>query len=240
MKAFFKEKGLYLFCLALVFAATVTGIMAIRSVVRNVADLTRSRQNALEEESPWNAPDAAINNPVTDLPQSTSTPSAAPSAPASSSGAASQSAGASAEAEPSAAPSAQQAALPKLPTDAEPVQPFSGDELVYSETLGDWRTHDGADYAVTPGEAIPAVKAGTVLAVYDDALWGQVVEISDQGGTLWKYCGLTDVRVRQDDTVRTGDTLGKAGTIPAESTLGAHLHLEVTRGEEWLDPETVK
>lgn len=240
MKAFFKEKGLYLFCLALVFAATVTGIVAIRSVVRNVADLTQARKDALEEESTWNSPDAAINNPVTDLPQSTSTPSAPPSESASSSGAASQSAEASAEAGASAAPSAQQAALPKLPTDSEPINPFSGDELVYSETLGDWRTHDGADYAVTLGEAVPAVKAGTVLAVYEDALWGQVVEIADKGGALWKYCGLTDVSVKVDDAVQTGDTLGKAAVIPAESLLDSHLHLEVTRGEEWIDPETMK
>ena len=36
IKAFLKAKGLYLVCLALVFAATITGIAAIRSVVRIV------------------------------------------------------------------------------------------------------------------------------------------------------------------------------------------------------------
>ena len=36
IKAFLKAKGLYLVCLALVFAATITGIAAIRSVVRGV------------------------------------------------------------------------------------------------------------------------------------------------------------------------------------------------------------
>lgn len=240
MKAFFKEKGLYLFCLALVFAATVTGIVAIRSVVRNVADLTQSRKNALEEDATWNAPDTAIDNPVTDLPQPTSTPSAQPSAPASSSGASSQPAEDSAAAGPSAAPSAQPPASLKLPTAEAPIRPFSGEELVYSETLGDWRTHNGADYAVTAGEAVPAIKDGTVLAVYEDALWGQIVELSDKGGTLWRYCGLADVTVRVDDTVKSGDAIGTAGAIPAESALDSHLHLEVTRGDEWLDPETVK
>lgn len=240
MKAFFKEKGLYLFCLALVFAATVTGIVAIRSVVRNVADLTQSRKNALEEDATWNAPDTAINNPVTDLPESTSTPSAPPSGPESSSGASAQPADDSAEAGLFAAPSVQPDALPKLPTDEAPINPFSGEELVYNETLGDWRTHNGADYAVTAGAAIPAIKDGTVLAVYEDALWGQVVEMSDKSGALWKYCGLADVSVKMDDKLSAGDTLGTAGIIPSESSLGAHLHLEVTRNEEWLDPETEK
>ena len=38
IKQFFKEKGLYLFCLAMVFAATAAGILALRSIVGNVAD----------------------------------------------------------------------------------------------------------------------------------------------------------------------------------------------------------
>ena len=34
-KAFLREKGLYLLCLALVLIATVTGVMAVQTVVRN-------------------------------------------------------------------------------------------------------------------------------------------------------------------------------------------------------------
>lgn len=49
IKAFLKAKGLYLVCLALVFAATITGIAAIRSVVRGVEDLTRIQKQTLEE-----------------------------------------------------------------------------------------------------------------------------------------------------------------------------------------------
>ena len=37
IKQFFREKGLYLFCLAMVFAATAAGILALRTVVSNVA-----------------------------------------------------------------------------------------------------------------------------------------------------------------------------------------------------------
>ena len=60
IKAFLKAKGLYLVCLALVFAATITGIAAIRSVVRGVEDLTRIQKQALEEGTDvWDSPDAA-------------------------------------------------------------------------------------------------------------------------------------------------------------------------------------
>ena len=62
IKAFLKAKGLYLVCLALVFAATITGIAAIRSVVRGVEDLTRIQKQALEEGTDvWDSPDAAVN-----------------------------------------------------------------------------------------------------------------------------------------------------------------------------------
>ena len=68
IKAFLKAKGLYLVCLALVFAATITGIAAIRSVVRGVEDLTRIQKQALEEGTDvWDSPDAAVNQPAQDL-----------------------------------------------------------------------------------------------------------------------------------------------------------------------------
>ncbi|MGN0984137.1 MAG: peptidoglycan DD-metalloendopeptidase family protein [Gemmiger sp.] len=238
MKAFFKEKGLYLFCLTLVFAATVVGILAIRTVVRNVSDLTRARQDTLEEEPSWNIPDAAVNNPVTDLPQSTLAPSAPSSASGSSSGSSSQPDKSSVTDGGTSAPLAPSAALPALPTDADPIQPYSGDTLVYNETLGDWRTHNGADYAVPAGTSIPAITAGTVTAVYEDPLWGGVVEIADKRGNLWKYCGVDDPAVRPQETVQQGAALGTAGVIPSESKMESHLHLELTREEKWLDPET--
>ena len=59
IKAFFKEKGLYLFCLALVFAATAAGILALRSVVNNMSELTQLRKDALQErDSPFAGEDS--------------------------------------------------------------------------------------------------------------------------------------------------------------------------------------
>ena len=79
IKQFFKEKGLYLFCLAMVFAATAAGILALRSIVGNVADLTRIRKEALQDDSVWTQPEAAIDKPAEDVPKPTQTPAAAES-----------------------------------------------------------------------------------------------------------------------------------------------------------------
>lgn len=76
IKQFFREKGLYLFCLAMVFAATAAGILALRTVVSNVADLTRTRKEALQNDSAWTQPDTAIDKPAQDVPKPTTTPAA--------------------------------------------------------------------------------------------------------------------------------------------------------------------
>ena len=160
IKAFLKAKGLYLVCLALVFAATITGIAAIRSVVRGVEDLTRIQKQALEEGTDvWDSPDAAVNQPAQDVPVATAQPSPAPSAAGSASSSLQQGAGQSGSASggtgSSAASSAQQGTLPHAGWNGKVSQAFSGNTLVYNPTLGDWRTHNGTDYTaeqVTAGD----------------------------------------------------------------------------------------
>ena len=235
IKSFFREKGLYLFCLALVFAATAAGILALRSVVNNMTELTQLRKDALQEDSTWDQPDTTVNNPASDVPEPTSTPSAPPSGQDASSGASSAPAAASAAPSAAAAPSAPSAALPEL-WQAAPAAEFSGEELVYNETLGDWRTHNGADYAAAQGAAVTPVQPGKVTHVSEDALWGGVVEVTDAGGLVWRYCGLADPQVKTGDEVSAADTLGKVGDVPAEAHAEAHIHLECLRDGVYRDP----
>lgn len=226
IKQFFKEKGLYLFCLAMVFAATAAGILALRSIVGNVADLTRIRKEALQDDSVWTQPDAAIDKPAEDVPKPTQTPAAAEKPAAT----------AAPEAAQAPAADALPAARPGI-WDAKPQAAFSGNELVYSETLGDWRTHNGADYAAPAGQSVCPAKAGKVTSVTEDALWGNVVEVEDANGITWRYCGLTAPAVKAGDSVTTTATLGKAGAIPAETSGENHLHLECIKDGAYLDPE---
>ncbi len=222
IKAFLKAKGLYLVCLALVFAATITGIAAIRSVVRGVEDLTRIQKQALEEGADvWDSPDAAVNQPAQDVPVATAQPSPAPSAAGSASSSLQQGAGQSGSASggtgSSAASSAQQGTLPHAGWNGKVSQAFSGNTLVYNPTLGDWRTHNGTDYTA---EQVTAVAAGTVTAIADDALWGRVVEVTDAQDRVWRYCGLEEVAVTQREKVTAGTRLGTTGNVPAEAQQG--------------------
>ena len=244
-KSFFKQRGLYLICLALLLVATITGVLAIRSVVNNVADLTQSRKNALEEDAAWNQPDTIVTNPAEDVPVQTPVPTpqpfAQPSESPASSSAQQPSGAASAGGDASGASSVSSAVLPASPADTEPVQAFSGSELVYNETLGDWRTHNGADYAAQVGDKVHAVTAGTVTSVTEDALWGTVAEVKTLDGGTWRYCGLDKAQVKTGDELHQGDVLGTVGTIPSEREADPHLHLEyLDENGAYQDPEANK
>ena len=244
-KAFFKQRGLYLVCLALLLVATITGVLAIRSVVNNVADLTQSRKNALEEDAAWNQPDTIVTNPAEDVPVQTPVPTPQPSAQPSGSSASSSaqqpSGAASAGGDGTGGSSVSSVTLPASPADAEPIRAFSGAELVYNETLGDWRTHNGADYAAATGDKVHAVTAGTVTSVTQDALWGTVAEIKTLDGGTWRYCGLDKADVKTGDEVHQGDVLGTVGAVPSEAADQPHLHLEYRDGNgAYQDPEANK
>ena len=107
---------------------------------------------------------------------------------------------------------------------------------VYNKTLGDWRTHNGVDYACAQDAAVSAPVNGKVTAVETDGRWGGVVSIEDGEGRVWRVCGTADVQVKAGDTVSTGQTLGRAGNIPNECTEETHVHLEVLEGDKYLDP----
>ena len=113
---------------------------------------------------------------------------------------------------------------------------YSGDELVYNKTLGDWRTHNGIDCAAKAGEAVPAPVAGIVVLAGSDGSWGPTVAIKDDVGRIWRLCGVASPKVKEGDTVAAGQTLGKVGSVGCECAEEDHIHLEVKQGDAYLDP----
>lgn len=125
------------------------------------------------------------------------------------------------------------------PLQGEVVAAFSVDQLLYNETLDDWRTHDGVDIAAAAGDAVLAASAGTVLSVTDDPMMGTTVVIGHSGGYETTYANLqTDPLVEEGESVSAGQAIGAVGTTAAaESAQGAHLHFAVTREGEAVDPQ---
>ena len=76
------------------------------------------------------------------------------------------------------------------PLRGEILTAFSMDSLIYDETMGDWRTHDGLDIAAAAGTQVLAASAGTVVSVSDDALMGTTVVLKHSGGYQTTYANL--------------------------------------------------
>ena len=110
------------------------------------------------------------------------------------------------------------------------------EDLVYSETLGSWNTHNGVDFLADTGSLVKSIADGTVARVYHDGLWGDVIEIDHGGKIVSRYCGVEAKGIREGDVVKVGTTIGVISDVPAEITEKAHLHLEVLSNDKYVDP----
>lgn len=252
-RKFLRDKAFALVLTACLLAAAAAGVWAVRTVrneLKQDLDAVRSPSStapgidegintspgvAGEEEAEWQQQNAPAANSVANVPKADSSSGGA----ASSSGAQS---GSGSVREPSAL---QTESLPAsssaAPASTQPVSgrvlnSYSGDELVYSKTLGDWRTHNGIDYAAREGEAVPSPVDGSVVLAGADGSWGPVVAVKDSAGRVWRLCGVASPKVKEGDTVSAGQVLGTVGSVSCECAEESHLHLEVKQGDSYLDP----
>ena len=116
--------------------------------------------------------------------------------------------------------------------------PFSGDELVRSKTMGDWRIHKGVDIKGALGEDVKAIADGKVSSVETDSMMGNTVVVEHSGGLVSIYANLADdIALKAGDTVNGGDVIGRIGTSSlCECLEEPHLHLEVHRDGKAIDP----
>ena len=112
---------------------------------------------------------------------------------------------------------------------------FYSSELVFSETMGDYRTHSGVDFEAQVGETVYAINKGTVTAIYTDAMLGNVVEIDHAHSVIAKYCSV-ETALKVGDTVDIGQAVGTLAQIPFEANEESHLHLEITHNGTTVDP----
>ncbi len=134
----------------------------------------------------------------------------------------------------------QETGITTFPAGETVLNPFSGDEPVYSPTMGDWRTHNGTDFAVQKGTVVKSITSGQVKDIYEDPLWGTTVVIEHEGDFTAYYSGLgTTTLVKTGDTVKIGQDIGSVNDVPAEMLDDSHLHLGIQKNGEWIDPMTV-
>ena len=124
------------------------------------------------------------------------------------------------------------------PLRGEIVEAFSVTELVYNDTMDDWRTHGGIDITAATGTEVVAASSGTVSQVITDPLMGTMVVIDHGSGVTTVYANLQAMpTVEASDRVLAGDVIGAVGnTAIAECALAPHLHFEVRKDDVAVDP----
>ena len=233
-KSFWKGKGFYLALTLVIAGAATASFLAINSMMDKLgADPAPQIQG--EEDIPWQEEQhTPVEEKQEDVP-------VAPTSPSSSSKPQSTVSSAPSSSPASSAPAAPASSQPvQTPSFASPragaaLQAFSGDELVFNDTMKDWRTHNGMDLAGAAGDAVTAPTGAVVARAYEDPQWGGVVELN-AGKLTVRVCGLADIAVKEGDTVAVGDALGTVGELPAESAMETHVHLEFLEDGAYVDP----
>jgi len=124
------------------------------------------------------------------------------------------------------------------PTEGEIICEYAKDNLIYSETLKEWVTHTAIDIEADKTSVIKSAANGVIKSIVNDPRYGLTVVISHDEGYETVYSNLLTAEfVVEGEEVEQGQTIGTVGnTASFESSLACHLHFELLKEGEYLDP----
>jgi murein DD-endopeptidase MepM/ murein hydrolase activator NlpD len=100
---------------------------------------------------------------------------------------------------------------------------------------GDHRFHAGVDLAGELGQEVRAADAGTVVFAGWNGAHGKQLELMHDAHLATRYSHLMTLLVRPGQAVRRGEVIALVGDTGAST--GPHLHFELRRDGEALDPQ---
>lgn len=104
--------------------------------------------------------------------------------------------------------------------------------------LGYRRMHSGLDFRARTGTPIVAVADGRVSSAGRAGGCGNAVRLNHAGGLATRYCHMSRMAVSAGDQVRRGQIIGYAGATGLVT--GPHLHYEMYRNGQAIDPASVR
>lgn len=124
------------------------------------------------------------------------------------------------------------------PTEGEVICEYAKENLIYSETLKEWVTHTAIDIKADKTSVIKSAATGIVKSIVNDPRYGLTVVIEHDDGYQTVYSNLLTAEfVVEGEEVEQGQTIGTAGnTASFESEMECHLHFELLKDGEYLDP----
>lgn len=124
--------------------------------------------------------------------------------------------------------------------EGETAKIFSMDSLIYSETLQEWVTHRGIDIKAEKGAEVKAIADGTIKSIKTDPRYGISIIIKHSKGFESVYaCLLNEAQgLKEGDTIKQGQVIGNVGNSGIfESAEGMHLHFEMTKDGDYVNPD---
>lgn len=125
-----------------------------------------------------------------------------------------------------------------IPVEGEIIREFAKDKLVYSETLQEWVVHNGIDIKADKTTVVKASASGKVSSIKNDPRYGLTITIEHESGFKSVYANLLTAEfVTEGEVVEAGQTIGTVGNTATFEILDeAHLHFEIIKDGEYLDP----
>lgn len=126
------------------------------------------------------------------------------------------------------------------PADGYICREYSPTELIYSQTMYDYRTHNGVDLAADTGSAVLAFSSGVIEKIYNDEMFGTCIEIRHEDGLVSVYRNLYEEvpkEIKAGAKVNAGDVIAGVGeTAICESADVPHLHFELYKDGKVENP----
>ena len=124
------------------------------------------------------------------------------------------------------------------PVEGEIIQNYAKEQLVYSQTLGEWITHEGIDIKANKTTVINASADGKVKYIKNDPRYGLTVIMEHANGFSSVYSNLLTAEfVSVGEELKAGQPIGTVGNTAAFEILDEpHLHFEILKEGEAVDP----
>ncbi len=122
-----------------------------------------------------------------------------------------------------------------MPVEGKILKFPSETQLQFSSTYNDMRLHKGIDIACKVGTPVNACADGTILSIEESSTLGTTVTIDHSAGVTVKYSAIEKPKFSVGDTVKMGDVIGNAATVPSECKDESHIHIEILRNGKYVD-----
>ncbi|CAK7050782.1 peptidoglycan DD-metalloendopeptidase family protein [Fusobacterium varium] len=118
-----------------------------------------------------------------------------------------------------------------LPVQSKISSPFGAMRFVNNKVVG---YHSGIDFPVPVGTPLKASNSGKVVLAKELTSTGNTLVIDHGMNVFSSYAHMSSLNVKEGDTVKKGDLIGKSGNTGF--TTGPHLHFTISIGTTFVNP----